>query len=217
MKRSFAFLCSLAICLGILTSSYCAIEIEPKHVLIDVDGLSSPPTVDFGGMQLYLIGKDNDDTSLCEGYFSQMYYAVQDGTGWPVNYSGPSEYLVLTIHANGLGGIGTYEAGIIGYQIDGTDFEVAVPEFTLTSSAAYFSLYIASDGSTYYARSDHMPTSQGGMIDDLLDLSVDLTPSQALVEQHLAAQIPEPSSLGLVMFPACWAVFAMRRKWSSRV
>ncbi len=210
MKNTWLFI-FVPLYLVVFMNCAFAVSVTPKDVSIDVTDLAGGPTTDYRFMQLHLMGKDNDDTSLGEEYGSQRYLTVQTGLWWAGNYNGPSNYLVLSFDANGLGGIGTYPAGEIAFTIDGSPFEIALPRITMTDQATRFSLYIAEDGSTYYGRSDHAGTTGGGMGKDLYDRSLDLAPSEAFVPEHLAAAIPEPSTLSLLGLALVLGVKRLRR------
>ncbi len=196
MKRTI-LLTLVVICTSVIVIEAFAVSVTPKDVSIDVTDLVGRPTIGYGLMYLYLFGKNNDDTSLAWEYSNQIYIQIQGSWSWK-DYGGPSNYLVLTIDANGLGGIQEYPQGEISFMIDEELFTLVIPRFRFTGQADLISIYVADDGSTYYGRGDHSPVTVGGDWNDRLDLSLDLTPSEAFVPEHLAAAIPEPSTLSLL-------------------
>ncbi len=173
-------------------------SITPKPVAVDVNGWLSGPTAEYGYLQIALVGKSHDDLSLAQEYFfDQRYLVVQHGMTFGSLYSGPSGFLVLSVYANGF--TGAKPGSSMSFTIDGDPFTIAMPPVTFTDGGSWFSMYVADDGSTYYARRDHLPGRNDAMIafDRVAD-SLDLSPSQAFAIDHLAATIPEPATITLL-------------------
>jgi|APSaa5957512535_1039671.scaffolds.fasta_scaffold00307_1 hypothetical protein len=197
------FLFSL-ICIILIPKVANAYSMTPLQISTDITGLVSGPTEDYSFMQVWFTGKDTDDTSIVDEFWSAQRYAnVQSGSYSDSVYDGPSNYLVVTVIANGLNS-GSYAAGDLTLQIDSQPFSVYMPSFTITTQKDHFSLYIADDGSTFYANTDHAPFNNASIGWELMQGSLDLTPSEAFDAVHLAASapesepVPEPTTVALL-------------------
>jgi hypothetical protein len=191
--RVWVLVCAFVVLGGIAQGQ----SMTPKHVAIDLtDWLGGGES--YGYMQIALLGKQNDDTSLAQEYFYDGRYLVVQPAYGPTfgrNYSGSCNYLAVNIFDNGF--VGTKPPALMTFVIDGSPFTLALPAVTFTEGGQFFSVYVADDGSTYYARNDHLPGRNAGMIaEKRVSDSVNLSPSQALRPEHLAAIVPELDSDG---------------------
>ena len=200
-------ICSTSILLLLAAYAH-AISSTPKSVNSGVSGIAALPNVNYHFMIIDIIGKQTDTAELAWEYHNQNYWSLIGTNNRPLNYNGPSNYLVLNFNSNGLNAIDSYPQGQMSYTIDGNPFTIAIPAFQFTMGVERFSLYIASDGSTYYGRQDHLPTSWGGNGETLMNQSLSMSPSEAFRPEHLAAAIPEPATLSLL----CLGLIVLRRK-----
>jgi len=183
---------SLMICIGLI-GTVSALSTVPKSVSIDVTdgGLSL-----FKAEQIYVMSKQLDNALWDDGvggpFMSNRYFVLQSGM-FGKQYSGSSSYLYVTFYANG--NTGTWPENIIHLAIDGESFVVYMPQITITKNYNWqlYSFYVAEDGSTYFARRDHAP-SDALTINNAMAGSIDLSPSQAMVPEHLAKAAPTISA-----------------------
>ncbi len=201
-----------------LVEYYCQEPKGPLSVKNDItDGFYTPEQ----GEQIYVMAKQEDtplwDDGLWDGesetFMSNEYFTLRPSLHadysepFGRDYSGTSNYVYIIFYRNS-NALGTWPERTFNLTVDGKVITVYLPEITYTypeheEGSNLLSFYVAEDGSTYYAKRDHQPTTNYGQtnlsgttygydpVEKLrfwyhFKMSMDMSPSEAFSPEHLA-------------------------------